>query len=117
MTKYLKSGSRISKTFSQQIFSIRSENLEVAENFPRKYQENIKCIHENCLGTDGQKHLFESCLFFQNSSMILEEVIPYEAVFSDNLKHQSFITMQIMDAYTKRCKYISLTKRRDPEEP
>ena len=117
MAKYLKSGSRISKTLSQQIFSIRSENLEVAENFPRKYQENIKCIHENCLGTDGQKHLFESCLFFQNSSMILEEVIPYEAVFSDNLKHQSFITMQIMDAYTKRCKYISLTKRRDPEEP
>ena len=31
MAKYLKSGSRISKTLSQQIFSIQSENLEVVE--------------------------------------------------------------------------------------
>ena len=65
MAKYLKSGSRISKTLSQQIFSIRSENLEVAEHFPRKYQENIKCIHENCLGTDGQNTFLNLVYFFK----------------------------------------------------
>ena len=117
MAAYLKSGSQVSKHTVQQIFTIRSENLEVAANFSKKYNGNLKCVHDFCDGRDDQKHLYQNCSYFQNPTIIMNKIVEYEEIFGENVQNQVFVSSQIMKAYLERCRYISPQKEEIQRNP
>ena len=108
---YLKTGANISKTNIQHIFCLQSESLDVAQNFSKKYQNNITCQHEACPGRDDQKHLYESCAFFTTKSDSFDKSIEYEEIFKNNVQNQLLISRKIFEAYNKREQYISFQQR------
>ena len=108
---YLKTGANISKTNIQNIFCLWSESLDVAQNFSKKYQNNITCQHEACPGRDDQKHLYESCAFFTANSDSFDKSIEYEEIFKNNVQNQLLISRKIFEAYNKREQYISFQQR------
>ena len=78
--QYLEASSKLPKKLMQEIFMIRSRNLQVRCNFPK---QNIKleCCAPSCQSLESQKHLYE-CKFFEPTSMMMKNNdVKYEDIF------------------------------------
>ena len=119
MQNYFKSSSEIKSSEAKNIFNLRSNTLDVADNFSKKYSRNSCVIDEQCKGTDSQKHYFECPFISINFLSSQSDQTKYEDIYGNEVRKQAFVTRIVMNTYKQRNKIMSSFDhhRNDPAEP
>ena len=118
MQNYFKSSSEINNFEAKSIFNLRSNNLDVASNFSKKYVKNNCIINEQCSGLDSQEHYFECPFASDNSLMNQSNQVKYEDIYGNSVMKQALVMRITMRVYKQRNgKMSSFDRRNDPAEP
>ena len=102
---YLKSVSNLSKRLMQQIFMIRSRNLSVWCNFPKK-NTTLQCCATLCQSQETQNHLY-SCKYLEPVNMLTDTKTEYHNVFTNNVRKQVLVTRVLLQKFASRQKLLS----------
>ena len=119
MQNYLKSISGLNVSEAKQIFTLKSDNLDVANNFSKRYSENNCIIDKQCVGEDSQFHYYE-CPFMNRNTLVNNSYqISYEEIYGEDVEKQTFVMRIIMKAFKRRNEIIksSFDNRNDPADP
>ena len=104
---YLKSSAKIKVFDAKQIFHLRSDSLDVASNFSKKYLHNNCIINERCKGEDSQSHYYQCPFMLNDSILTISDNIPYEEIYGEDESKQLFIMRNVMKGYNQRNMILS----------
>ena len=102
--KSLKPGTDLSVEEIQQIFLLRTRNLQVKCNFQLQHTDR-KCVVDQCVGEDSQLHLF-FCFFLEDPFAVSDYTLNYTDIFSDNVAKQRIVMQTVMHKFERSCQYL-----------
>ena len=103
---YLRPESKLSLTTMRRIFQLRSRNLPIKRNFPRKYS-NLKCVVSECKKEDSQPELFRCPYLEPKQPIISQNGLEYEDLFSDSIEKQVLVTRILYGKFESRTRYLA----------
>ena len=98
------------------IFLLRSRMLDLAANFPNKFQTKYCPLCQDGTNLDTQEHLMH-CPQVVDENQLTNKVLNYEGLFCEDVATQIQISSIIQENYKKRIKKLKILQQKNQVNP